>query len=560
MPPLLLTIGILYVFALGAGRTCAAVGIPRVTGYLAVGLVAGPYTTSMLGLPSIVTKGQLATLTPLHDMILSLIVFTIGGSFRLEIIRSIGLKLFRVSAIEIGLSALLVSIGVLLAGASPLEAGFLAVMAITTAPAATQMVMREYRSQGVLTDTILPLIGLNNLVAIISFTLLTHYGLSGVLSPWQTTVQLIGPLGLGVLAGTFIAVMDQRLTRQVERQILVLGSVALATGIASHYQVSAMLCVLAAGVVAVNTSPRGNEILKELAGIDYPLYVLFFVMAGAELHPEAFAHMGLVGFAYVVARSLGKIVGCRVGAKAAMMHSTIKTWLGPGMLAQAGLAIGLANALAAKWPGPGKGVQAVILASVVVFEMAGPLLTRTALVNAGEVPVMNLLGQRSPVGYGEGLRRVMAAFFRTLGISPMAGRELPADLRVAHIMRRNVEVLSNKAHFDEVVKTLGNSRYDGIPVIYKHEELIGVVKYADVADTLFDPVLSQLVVAAEIVTDDFLRITPEDTLESAMLALKNYPQASFLLVVSRDNQSKLEGIVSHNDLLAAQSYRSRQPR
>ncbi|MEF2144754.1 MAG: cation:proton antiporter [Desulfovibrionaceae bacterium] len=510
-----------------------------------------------VGAPPIVTKAQLVTLAPLHDMILSLIVFTIGGSFRLEVIRRVGSKLFQISAIEIGLSAFLVSLGALLTGASPLEISFLGVMAITTAPAATQMVMREYRSQGALTDTILPLISINNLVAIIAFTLLTHYGLSGTSSLWQTIIQLLGPLGLGVLAGACIAVMDQRLTRQVERQMMVLGTVAIATGFASYYEISAMLCVLAAGVVAVNTSPRGNKMLKDLAGIDYPLYVLFFVMAGAELHLEALLHMGLIGIVYVVARSLGKIIGCHVGAKMAMMHSTIKTWLGPAMLAQAGLAIGLANALAAQWPGPGQGVQAVILASVVVFEMAGPLLTRTALVNAGEVPVMNLLGQRSPVGYGEGLRRVMATFLRSLGISPLAGRKLPTDIRVAHIMRRNVESLSHKAHFDEVVKTLSNSRYDGIPVINDHEELIGVVKYADVADTLFDPALSQLVVAADIVTDAFLQITPEDTLESAMLALKNQPQATFLLVVSRDAQSKLEGIVSHNDLLAAQSYQSR---
>ncbi|HHP7233608.1 MAG TPA: cation:proton antiporter [Desulfobacterales bacterium] len=557
MLPLLLTIGTLYVFALGAGRMSAAVGIPRVTGYLVVGLAAGPYTGEILGLPPIVTRTQLTTLAPLHDMILSLIVFTIGGSFRLEAIRKIGSKLFRISLLEIGLSALLVGIGTLLMGASPLKAGFFAVMAITTAPAATQMVMREYRSQGALSDTILPLVGINNLVAIIAFILLQHYGLSAAPSLWQTSIQVLGPLGLGVLVGTFVAVMDQRLTRQVERQMLVLGAVALATGAASYFELSAMLCVLVAGVVAVNAAPSGRRMLEELAGIDYPFYVLFFIMAGAELHLEALPHMGFIGLAYVAARSLGKYVGCHVGAIAAGMSGTIRTWLGPAMLAQAGLAIGLANVLAAEWPGTGKTVQTVILASVVVFEMVGPLLTRAALVNAGEVTILHLLGQRSPVGYGEGLQRVFGEFLRTLGLSPILGRKLAEDIRVAHIMRRNVEVLSHKAPFDEVVKTLGNSRYDGIPVVNEHDELVGVVKYADVADTLFEPALRHLVVAAEIATDAYLRVTPEDTLKTAMLALKRHPRATFLLVVTHDDPSKLVGIVSHNDLLSTHLRQSR---
>ena len=200
--------------------------------------------------------------------------------------------------------------------------------------------------------------------------------------------------------------------------------------------------------------------LEELAGIDYPFYVQFFIMAGAELHLEALLHMGWIGTVYVVARSLGKFAGCRAGARLAGMSPTIETWLGSAMLAQAGLA----NVLATEWPGPGKDLQTTILAAVVVFEMVGPLLTRIS------------------------------------------------------------------------------------------DELVGVVKYADIADTLFDPVLRHLVVAAEIASDAFLRLTPDDTLKAAMLALKQHPEATFLLVVAPEDRSKLVGIVSHSDLLAAQLH------
>lgn len=555
MLPVLFTIGALYLLAIGAGRLSAALGIPRVTGFLFVGLVAGPSTGEMLGLPALINRAQLSSLAAVHDIILGLIVFTIGGGFRFTAIRKIGSKLFRISACEIGLSALLAGLGTYWMGASPLEAGFLAVIATTTAPAATQMVMREYRSEGALTDTILPLIGINNLIAIVAFILLEHYGLSDALSLPETVMQIVVPFGLGVLAGTFIAVMDQRLTRTVERQMLVLGAVTLTTGLALHFGLSAMLAVLVAGAVAVNASTREDQILQDLRAIDYPLYVFFFIMAGAELHLEALAHMGLIGVVYVAARAVGKYVGCRVGSMAAGINTTIKTWLGPAMLAQAGLAIGLANILAAQWPGPGQVLQTVILASVVVFELVGPLLTRTALLNAGEITILNLLEHRSPVSFGGGLRMVFDQFRKALGLSPLVGNLPPSDLQVSHIMRRNVPVLSHKARFNEVVKALSHSCYDRMPVVNDHNDLMGVIKYADIADTVFDPGLRDLVVAAEIATDSFLILTPEDTINKAIRALTDHPRETHLLVVDKKNSRRLVGIVSHNDLLATHSRR-----
>ena len=169
MLPMLLSIGVLYFLAIGAGRLSSAIGIPRVTGYLIVGLAAGPSSSEILGLPALITLEQLHALAPIHDIILGLIVFTIGGSFSLRTIRKNGPKLFRISTFEVGLTALLVGLGTAFLGASPIEAVFLSVISITTAPAATQMVMRECQSEGQLTDTVLPLIGINNLVAIIAF-------------------------------------------------------------------------------------------------------------------------------------------------------------------------------------------------------------------------------------------------------------------------------------------------------------------------------------------------------------------------------------------------------
>jgi CBS domain-containing protein len=127
-------------------------------------------------------------------------------------------------------------------------------------------------------------------------------------------------------------------------------------------------------------------------------------------------------------------------------------------------------------------------------------------------------------------------------------------------MRRNVEVLSHQAPFDEVLKTIGHSRYGGIPVVDDRDAPIEVVNYADVADNLFDPDLRHLVVAAEIAGGAYPCPTPEGTLKTAMLTLKPHPEANFLLVVEQDDPSKLVGIASHDDLLSAQLHQSRRTR
>ena len=550
MLPILFTVGLLYLLAVVAGRLSAAVGIPRVTGYLVVGLLAGPSAAAGLGLPAVITSEQLGTLKPLHDLIIGLIVFTIGGSLDLKAIRRIGSTLFRISVFEIGMTSLLVGGATLMLGAPPLGAAFLAVISITTAPAATQMVMREYQSEGRLSDTILPLIGINNLVAIIAFTLLLQSDPAMGHSFWRGVFQVLAPVGLGGITGLAIAVLDQRFARRVERQMLVLGAIAVTSGVCALLDLSAMFCILISGMIAVNASYYGNRLLEDLSVIDYPFYVLFFIMAGADLHLEQLVHMGLIGIAYVAARTVGKYAGCRLGARLGGTDQRIRRWLGPAMLAQAGLAIGLAEILVREYPVSGKSLQTVVLAAVVIFEISGPLLIRTALVRAGEVPLFNLISQPSPLGFGESLRRVLNHFKKALGFAPAAGMGCPSQILVKHLMRPNVEVVSNRASFYEVLKALRHSRYDRLPVVNDQDELVGVIKYGDIAHTLFEPELQKLVKADEIATGAYQTLTPEDTLETALQVLNRFPQEIYLLVVAGDNPRRLMGIVGQSDILS----------
>jgi Kef-type K+ transport system membrane component KefB/CBS domain-containing protein len=552
MLPMLLSLGLLYLVALGAGRLAARLHFPRVTGYLLAGLLVGPSAAAIAHVPSIITEEQLNTLTPLYELALGLIVLTIGGSFDVKTIRRFGLKLVGLSIIEMGVTAALVALAAILCGTTVAVAGFLALMAITTAPAATQMVVREYNSEGRLTDLVMTLIGFNNLTAIVAFVLYFHH----IVTPNEPLLGSLQELGLpilvGILTGTALALMDQRLTAVVERQILGLSAVAVIVGICGLFQVSPMPAALAAGAVLVNSSPHGKRLFNDLRKIDFPLYVIFFVMAGARLHIEALPHMGVIGIAYIVARCLGKFGGSYLGSRIMRMGSSARTWLGPAMMAQAGLAIGLAQELADNWGTSGHTVQTVILAAVVLFEGIGPILTRTSLVKAGEVTVLNLLFQRSPVGYFEGLHQVVEHFRDALGIPQSFLFKKPTDILVAHVMQRNVEVIQYDLSFNGILRTFGHSRYDRLPVVDDEQNLVGVIQYSDVSEILVDDMMRNLVVAGDIASMEHALLNPNDTIEKAMDNLRKYPDHTHMLVVDDKDPGRLVGVVRQNDVLAVQ--------
>ena len=425
-------------------------------------------------------------------------------------------------------------------------------MAITTAPAATQMVIREYESEGPLTDTVMALIGINNLVAIIAFIIMSYLVVTPN-EPITLVLYAIGlPIGLGVAAGATLAFLDQRMKSPTDRQILMLAMVAVLVGISRHLDVSPLLANLTAGSMLVNTSPHGHRMFRDLSRIDYPFYVIFFIMAGAQLQLGHLPHMGLIGIAYVVSRMIGKYAGCWGGSRIATGTACIRTWLGPAMLAQAGLAIGLASSLARSWGEQGAKVQTVVLASVVVFEGIGPLLTRIALVRAGEVTVLSLLSQRSPVSVAEGVHQVINHFRGSLGLTGRRALKNPSEILVEHVMRRNVETIHADVNFDGVLKAFGHTRYDRLPVVDDEGRFKGVIKYADVSEVLFDPSLRNLIVAGDIASDQHPELTPRDNLQKAMDELKAHPDASYLLVVDEDNADKLVGVVRHNDVLSVQ--------
>jgi len=407
---ILFAVGICFLAALIIGRLSAIIRIPRVTGYLVVGIIAGPSLSKLLGYPVLIDLNILEYVKIISDVALAFIMLTIGSQFKFLSLKRWGKRLAVLSASEIIMSFLFVFIVILLFNqfvnktiintsiglfrSSVYFALFTGIIAMATAPAASLMVIREYESDGPVTDIVLALIGLNNLISILVFNIVTHFLLNSDASTLAFIFELVGPILIGFIIGMIISVWAQNIENQTEYIILLIGALVANIGLCWLWQLDIFLSCFITGVTIINASPKASVLFDSLKKVDYPLYVMFFVIAGASLHIEALTHIGMLGIAYIITRTMGKVFGNWLGAKLGDFGYIERRWLGYAMIAQAGVAIGLSQSLAKTWPEGGVIIQTVILGSVVFFELLGPITVRQALVHAGEVPLITLLAKK----------------------------------------------------------------------------------------------------------------------------------------------------------------------
>lgn len=566
LPAIISALAVIYCGALVGGRLAGLFHVPRVTGYLLTGLLAGPSFAHVCGLPQLITPAALDELRLVSDVALGLILLNIGGQCRAEHLKRWKQRIVWFACGEIGLTFALVTASVAFLNLAVLQtvlpglslwqtslafALLLGVIAIATAPAATLMVVREYEADGPVTHTTLTLVGLNNIVSILAFIAVGHWLLRPTEGAGVMLWQMFGPLLIGSLIGFVVSVWAQRLEAANEQKLLLIGAVFAVTGMGRWLGISPLLATLALGLVLANSSPRWHRLVEALRQIDYPLYVAFFVIAGANLHLETLRHIGLLGIGYVVARTLGKLLGARLGARLGGFSSNRGVCTGFSLLAQAGVAIGLAGTLARQWPAGGHLLETVVLGSVVLFELVGPLAIRHGLVRAGEVPILSLLEKRAPQGTIEGLHNVVQHFRSSLGIP--AGHRLrdPGDILVKHIMRRNVETILNSTPFNELLHLIAHSRYDRFPVVDADGHFVGMINYTEIRNLLFEPALTKLVVASDLASEGHIAMHPDQSLRDALAVLQQYRYISYFPVIDPEQPDRLLGILSQNDLLAA---------
>jgi len=564
--PILQALACLFLGALIGGRLASLCHVPRVTGYLIVGLVLGPSFTRLVGLPPLISRFALGELRPLADIGLALILMNIGGLFQLEQLRRWRHRILVFSASEIALTFLLVATATLAANLFWLRrtlpgldvwstsltfALLLGIIAVATAPAATLMVIREYEADGPVTGTVLTLVGFNNLVSVLGFAILTHLLVRPDEPLALLAARMVGPLLIGGGIGLLLSIWAQRLELPSEQKVLLLGGVIASSALCHQLGIDPLLASLALGIALANSSPRWHQLLEGLRQVDYLLYIAFFVLAGANLHLESLTHIGLLGIVYVLARTLGKWLGAVIGARLGAFGRRAQNYVGITLLAQAGVAIGLAGSLVRSWPEGGHLIETIVLGSVVIFELVGPLAVRHGLVRAGEVPILSLLQKRAPQGTLEGLHSVAQHFRSSLGLP--AGHQLrdPGDILVRHIMRQNVETVRNATAFNELLRFIAHSRYDRFPVVDAEGNFLGMINYTEIRNLLFEPALVPLVVAGDLLAANPHAIPPDMPLREALKILQQQRDISYFPVIAPQEPQRLLGILSQNDLLAA---------
>ena len=386
----LTSLGLILLLALLAGHLVKVVRIPEVTGYILAGVALGP---SLLGW---VSAENLQALQVLSEVALGLILFSIGSVFEFSLFRRLGRQFLNLTLVESALAAVLVTTGVLLLGQPWQVALLLGVIAIATAPASTLMVIRECDSSGPLTDNLLGIIAVNNLFCITAYAVAAAVidlasGIGGrsifvalYLAAYPMVWQLFGSAAWGYLVGMLLAGWSTQVRETGEMLILLAGSILLCVGVARLLDLSPLIASLAVGATMVNLSRRSHRLFDTLSGTDPPFYAIFFVLAGADLDLALVPAMGVVGLVYVGGRSLGKFAGAVAGARWLQLEPTVQRFLGFGLLAQAGLAVGLTLQIEGRYEAYAPSVSTVVLASVAIFEMFGPISTRFALMRAGE--------------------------------------------------------------------------------------------------------------------------------------------------------------------------------
>jgi Kef-type K+ transport system membrane component KefB len=194
----------------------------------------------------------------------------------------------------------------------------------------------------------------------------------------------VGSAALGYLVGLLLAGWSSHVTERGEMLILLAGSLLFCVGVSRTLNLSALVTSLAVGATMVNLSERSRQLFGALSQTDPPFYAIFFVIAGAELDVNRIPAMGILGLVYVVGRAAGKLAGATVAARHLALPLSVRRFLGLGLQAQAGLAVGLTLAVNTRYPQFAPIVSTVVLSSVAVFEMIGPASTRFALIRSGE--------------------------------------------------------------------------------------------------------------------------------------------------------------------------------
>ena len=404
----LISLSIALLAGLLLSRLAKSVKLPAVTAYLIAGVLIGPFLLGAIDIPGVgIAHEQLKGFGIICDVALGFIAFSMGNEFRLAQLKQIGKQATVIGILQAIFTALLVDavlIGLhfIMPDKLSLPAAIvLGAVATATAPAATLMVVKQYKAKGKLTDILLPVVALDDAVGLIVFAI--SFGVAksmgaGAVSPLniilEPLLEVVLSLGLGFVMGLLFTLCEKYFHSRSKRMAVSVTFVLLTVGLSSisfevggiHIAFSSLLACMMLGSVFCNACDVSEELMDRADRWTAPILILFFVISGAELELSVFKEWAVIviGLVYILARSLGKYFGAGISSKMMKCDPNIIKYLGITLLPQAGVALGMA--IKATELGPdGNIVRNITLFAVLIYEIAGPFLTKIALTKAGDI-------------------------------------------------------------------------------------------------------------------------------------------------------------------------------
>jgi len=373
------------------GKGAKLLKLPSVSGYLIAGLLLGP------SLFNFVSSEEAKSFEIVSEITLSFIAFGIGSEFMLKDIIQMGKKITIITLAEVvGAISVVFSVMYFIFNQDFAFSLVIASMSAATAPAATIMVIRQYRAYGPVTKTILPVVALDDVFGIIAFGIAisvakilvsgTEFSIFKIIG--VPIYEIFGSLLLGLVLGVVLSLLTKKIDPKDELQIKTIFFVGIATGLSKVLDFSPLLTNIMMGATLANLRVFSNRSFSAVNDFVPIFYILFFTIAGAALDLKILYTVGIIGAAYIVARATGKILGAYIGAKSVNAEPQVQKYLGLALLPQGGISIGLSVIVMQQLPMYSVQITTIIMASVLFYETLGPIFAKISIHKAGEINIL----------------------------------------------------------------------------------------------------------------------------------------------------------------------------
>ena len=388
-----LTVGLFL--CLIAGKIVKQFKLPNVTGYILMGLLAGV----VLGTHQMehffgqdVAQEMVSKFDIIKDLATGFIAFSIGTEFEFKYIRKLGKAPIVIACLESLGAVIFVALGIYLATGNIQLALVMGAIAAATDPAATILVARQYKANGPVTRTLIPVVAIDDATALMSYGICVALaraitGSVSVMTFVEPVKEIFGSLIFGIVLGIIFTILIKFYTGRGNRLAITIAMVSFCVSM-SHVEIlnfSPLLACVAMSVTVVNISHNWEPVFEQMDRMTPPIFMLFFFVTGAGMDLSILPSIGLIGVIYIIVRVIGKMVGAALGGRLSHADVNVQKYLGIGLIPQAGVAIGLAMLCGSVIPQYAKEITAVVVCGTIIYELVGPVLTKVMLVKIGEI-------------------------------------------------------------------------------------------------------------------------------------------------------------------------------